>query len=329
MSFLNKVKTNYKLKMLKEHLLEKNYENANSVLLDIKIFNSEEYKSFIYSHINSLIEKKEFKNLFSSNNVWINSFFDQDLKDINNFICSYFQDCLISSENELDNFNFYNKVLSILNQREYDQLFNSKESFIQSHYYFHQKINEKSPNKINIINSQSAFFELNNKLRFTHKNFTRCFIYIIRNPVSIFQSLKKFGYNSKDALNAICNLDNQDISISINERDYLRKYTEIRKSWKTNVLSWSSEKTISALNGIVIKYEDLINKPAETLNIVLNHLEFFNKEIVIKNDMLQKYSHLIQNMPKEDLAKINISNQEKKIIRRELGEVAEKFNYDI
>ena len=59
--------------------------------------------------------------------------------------------------------------------------------------YLFQFLLSKKDQQYKIINTSSAFFETNLKRYFTHYFFTKCFIYIVRNPIEIFRNRKKFN----------------------------------------------------------------------------------------------------------------------------------------
>ena len=80
----------------------------------------------------------------------------------------------------------------------------------------------------------------------------------------------------------------------------------------------------------VIFSEELINNPEQILAESISHLVQSGIDIEIDYDLIGKYVNDNRDkFSKNVLEEINISNQELKKLKRELGEVSKKFSYNI
>ena len=110
--------------------------------------------------------------------------------------------------------------------------------------------------------------------KFTNKNLTKCFIYVVRDPRSIAVS---YSYHTGYDID-------KTISYLIN-KSYIINYTkeemtvpELVSSWSVHYNSWKN--FIKEGNGIIIKYEDLVTNPKKEFKKILLFLnEVFNFEM--------------------------------------------------
>ena len=85
-----------------------------------------------------------------------------------------------------------------------------------------------------------------------------------------------------------------------------------------------------SFRGQIIKFEELINNPEQILAESISHLVQSGIDIEIDYDLIGKYVNDNRDkFSKNVIEEINISNQELKKLKRELGEVLEKFSYNI
>ena len=109
---------------------------------------------------------------------------------------------------QIQNFDFYEEVLKILEEQEINEYHSFNDIFLKSHYYFQMMIDNHYPG-VKLLNTNSAFFEYNNKIHFTHHKLTRCLFYVIKHPYQIFSELKQEGLTAQAALSLLCNLENK------------------------------------------------------------------------------------------------------------------------
>ena len=96
---------------------------------------------------------------------------------------------------------------------------------------------------------------------FTNEQFTKCFIYIVRDPRSVAISYKHHFITTYDR--AIKQLKNKSL---IGFESTLEKVPELVSSWDVHYNSWKS--FIIKGNGVIIKYEDLVQDPFNTFKNV-------------------------------------------------------------
>ena len=117
----------------------------------------------------------------------------------------------------------------------------------------------------------------NNK--FTSEKYTKSFIYVVRDPRSVAVSYSHHtGYDIDKTINYLTS------------KNYIINYTkeektvpELVSSWNIHYNSWKS--FLKKGNGIIIKYEDLVNNPVDEFTKILvflkNIIQFEIKEAKI------------------------------------------------
>tara|TARA_B100000787_G_C16154211_1_gene278063 strand:+ start:76 stop:1053 length:978 start_codon:yes stop_codon:yes gene_type:complete len=321
MSFFTKIKSIYNIKSLNECIENNNYKDFPRLFDALKEKDPVTYSKFLKFNTHNFIENEELNTLFKKSFIWVNSFNLNDVLLLNNFIIKF----LAASKIETNVNNFYEKTLSCLTHEDVKDYPVFNDLFLKSHYYFHKLIENSSKTDLNILNTRSAFFEYQKKIFFTHHKLTRCFFYIVKHPYDIFLDLKKQGKSSQESLSILCNLDQRPNIVKINFNNEERSCEENTRSWSTNVSSWTNANVVSTLRGLVIKYDDLINKKEEVLLDVAAHLKesgidvnFTSNEII---DLAKSFNFLVDT--KNNHA--TISNQDKKIIDRDCGEMLDKY----
>lgn len=118
------------------------------------------------------------------------------------------------------------------------------------------------------LKTHNAMAKVNN-FKFTDSENTKGFIYLIRDPRDVLLS-----YASH--LNK--NIE-ETFSIMVSDRSY--EMLDINSSIKMSLLgSWASNykswKNCSVVNGLIVKYEDLVNNTEKSFRIILNYLNKLN-----------------------------------------------------
>ena len=113
---------------------------------------------------------------------------------------------------------------------------------------------------------------------FTNKKNTAGYVYIVRDPRAVACSLAEHHAISQER--AVNNLLNEN-QIGVEESD---KMTEIISSWKINYQSWKKKKDY---NGIVVKFEDLIDNTEVEFEKILFFLKKIIKINIDKNKIIK------------------------------------------
>ena len=93
--------------------------------------------------------------------------------------------------------------------------------------------------------------------------FTRCSVYIIRNPLDVVLSYARhFGVTAKQAVAAISRQDNVIAATEHTVEQFLG-------SWSDHVSGWTAEASYPQL---VLRYEDLLSEPEEHFGRLLDHI---------------------------------------------------------
>ena len=136
-----------------------------------------------------------------------------------------------------------------------------------------------SQSKIN-IDKNLRFFKTHNMLGkfknypFTDKNNTIATIHIVRDPRNVITSLKNhYNLSNYNDAKRFLFFKNQILSLSNQEKEkYLNKekhpLPQFIGSWQTHYLSWKNMK----MNYLLVKYEDLLNKPIQEFTKISNFI---------------------------------------------------------
>ena len=183
---------------------------------------------------------------------------------------------------KIQHLNFYEEVLKTLSEEEIKDYQFVNDVFLKSHYYFQMIIDNQNPG-VKLMNTNSAFFEYNSKIHFTHHKLTKCLFYILKHPYQIFSELKQEGLTSQAALNVLCNLENKPTMMEIHKNGKVLSCPENSSSWENNVLSWTNDNVQTSLRGLIIFYDDFTwgscilcyseSFTSRVVNCILNPLE--------------------------------------------------------
>lgn len=252
---------------------------------------------------------QKFENFFSKNLVWINSFDKDDYQYLNKFINEYF---IFQRIDHCSAKEYYLFLQDIAKEYSFSKI--NFEMISKYNYLYQYIISEAYPNKFQILNTSSAFFETSNKIYFTHYYLTRAYIYITRSPYSL---LKKYKFMNKDlkqvnSLQGLLSGENLKKHY-FNEDNYIE---ENINSWSINNSSWTNINAINTLRGIIINYNALENNTFETLARVISHLIQSGISLNLDYEFIENY---IKKNPFQinNFDSISISNQEKKLIDRD------------
>jgi len=320
MNIIKKFKTAYYQKLIDDHAVGHKYEELRDYFSKLKkdqLFNQLEY------FINKNIHQHETRNFFNNKIFWINSYDSEDIDYVNHFIQFYFSKLNLNfspPKSYLDKLSYVcHNSLNNKNHLTFDDL-------IQYSYSFQYLISLQEDKKINILNSQSAFFSSNFK-NFTHHHLTNNFIYIVRNPVSLFKKYQDLYGGSHQAMTSLFNYENLMYQKKYN--DGKLTIDENKQGWSINVNSWTDNNVLNTFRGYILKIEDLILNPEEKFSEIISHLSQSYLDCKLNYNLIDEFINM--NPPPELVLKEDISNQQKKIIRREIEKYDQliELEYDI
>tara|TARA_Y100001960_G_scaffold241487_1_gene255273 strand:- start:7788 stop:8645 length:858 start_codon:yes stop_codon:yes gene_type:complete len=213
---------------------------------------------------------------------------------------------IIRNITTFNNFDIYKNIKGICKKDD----FITNPEIISKYWIPAQKmLYENFQKKIFILKTHNAniFYKGDN---FTNENYTRCFLYIVRDPRSVLVSTK-YHYNYKNYETAASHLIS-DKHITYAKNNLL---PEFLLSWKSNYLSWKNFSNSNAL-GLIIKYENLINKPEEGF---LEIIKFLENKHSIEFDK-KKFKNAIKSIKFQ-----NLQNMEAKYGFEEKSKYASQF----
>jgi len=214
---------------------------------------------------------------------------------------------VIKNINNLNNYNIYEKLKDIPSLDS----FISNPEIISNYWLRAQKsISEQYPKKIFFLKTHNAQIKYNS-FNFTNSSVTRGFIYIVRDPRSVLLSTMDH-YNHKTYEEASKYLLS-DKHITYVKGNFLPEFI---LSWKSHFLSWKGFLNENKKLGLIIRYEDMVQKPKETF---LDILRFFQTKINFDIEM-KKFTNAVNAIQFKKLKKL-----EKEISFNEKSNSAKNF----
>ena len=244
--------------------------------------------------------------------LWIASYPKSGNTWIRALISSY-----IYSDDDNFNFDLLNKIPKFTQNKYFDSITEleelKKNPLKITEYWNAAQLKINLDNKIKFLKTHNACVSYKGKW-FTDANNTKGYIYIVRDPRAVacsnaYHANISFEQSVDDLLN-----DNQ---IGYNGP---YKLAELPGSWKTNYLSWSKKKKY---DGIIIKYEDLIDNTEKEFRKILIFLKK-SMNIVINE---QKILKSISSCQFSQLAKMENVNGFKEAINKNFFRKGEKDSW--
>lgn len=321
MSFIDNFKNNFNQKVILSHIDNNNSEQLLNELQ--KLLSKDPSRSYdlIYSLSHKIINLLSKGDLLPTNIFWINSYELEENIFIENFLKFYFE------KNKPDkNFYFNSLERELFNiMKDYKKNIDiSFTSYVNESDFYQLLISLLNRDKYIFLSNQMAFYEHNSGKFFTTNNFTKAYIYVLKNPYSIYGDLKK-NNEKLFAQNYLMNLDQRPIIKNIKEKGVDFNFESNRQSWSTNISSWDNANVMNTFRGLIVKLEDVIEEPIDNLANVISHL--IQAGINLKLD----YNTIEEFIKKVPPPKVNtdyqISQKEKKLLAREISSKAEEYNY--
>lgn len=312
MNFLKNFKYNYHLKMIQSYIQNGDIDNTKKKLNYLKKNDFLTFKRILENNIKYLHSNIDLSVIINSNIVWLNSFNKKDLNIIKDFLIFYFDDhigdiAFIDYEDLfLEQSKNYHMTEDDVAETQYQKLINLT---------FNKK-------KINFILNNAAFYQTNNNLFFSTNSLSKTFIYLVKNPIDTYLTIKNenFNGNQDHALNYFFNLDGRP---HLFEKNDMKVYINV-KSWFTNLSSWTNENIKEALRGLVIKYEELSLSPNDYFAEIIAHFVQCNLTDNINYKKIDDYFKHI-NFDTKIRYKSDLSGKEKKFLFRELNKNKNQF----
>lgn len=331
MNLFNKIKYNYYINLIDDNIKNSNFELINDSL--IKVFNANPllFHQLIKYLFKNISNDQLIDNFFKKQSLfWINSFDFEDQEYIFNFLKFYYAE--LGLEVKATKYsNFLSEYLFKFEPGKSKIDFND---LIENAYIYQYSMTKLYDDQSIILSNTGAFFENNLKRYFTHYQLSKGFVYVLKNPINIFQKFRTNLGNKNAALNETFNLSAASTITDVSFSNNKFVIEENRQSLLTNIYSWCNFNTLSAFRGKIIKYEDLMINPDSTLAEIIAHFIERGDNIPLSYEVIEKF---IQNNPISPIPNnLNqLSNQEKKLIRRELdafpqcSKILDDFNYKI
>ncbi len=330
MSFLTKIKLNYNIKLiddlfakedyLKIHkIINQNIRGNHDLLLDLISYIDQKYLTDI-----------KYKNFYSSKKfVWINSYDNEDTLYLRDFLNFYFKS---QKKYSYHSGNYNNLFLDLLGKTQISKIPNNIkfEDLAQNSNIYQTLLLNYYDKNFSFLSNSSAFFETTSepKKYLINNNSSLCYFLIIRSPEDLYKKYKNNLSSSNAALNELFNYDNKFIQTNTiaNLNEY--SFNENRQNWNIFSRSWIDPNVESSYRGKILKYEDLVQKPEESLISSLFHLKQHGADIEINYNLVDEF---IKNTnPTLSQTDIAISNQERKSLKRDLdSKVVDYFEYII
>ena len=209
--------------------------------------------------------------------IWIASY----PKSGNTWLRAFLSAYLYGNNNKFD-FSLLKKIPKFPHKKLFDGIVDiesfKKKKFEIVKYFIvaQQKLN--LDNSIKLLKTHNAYVSYKNNWFSDEKN-TKAYIYLVRDPRSVVLSLSSYQKVSVERATDL--MLNQGVYGSDDEDDLM---IDIRSSWKINYQSWKKKKDY---NGIVVKFEDLIDNTEVEFEKILFFLKKIIKINIDKNKILK------------------------------------------
>ncbi len=313
MKILKKIKLNYNLKLLNDHIINNKYAEAYKFILDIKNKNKLDLYLLLRNSQSTMANlPSEF---YKKKIVWSISYDTLDLTYINQFFNYYLRKNLNSTfviKNFASSLNDFFVNLGIDNQINE---INFNDFLTQSNLYQNLLLFDFDKDYL-FMNTCNSFFETKQKNFFIHPNITFCYIYVTKSPENLLMRYKE-KYNSPEAsYNELFNFSNQPY-LSKDQENQKFKVFENRTNFNINYNSWIDENVISTYKGKIVSYEKLLDDTQGALLEILYHLKQYGMDVKINLDDIKSF--ISENKIEKTIVG-KLSNNDKKFLTKNLDQ---------
>jgi len=307
MKIIENIKYNYYIKVFEEDLKNLNFDRLKANL----------QKLAKAPHLYSKIHQNFFKefnditnshNIFPCNYIFINSFLEEDLSLIKNFLKYYFEKTNYQKFSEIKYEELIDQINLLLKDYPSPMAF---EDVVSSSMIYQSLFGFLNEEKELYIENIHSFFSTQHNYNFTDAFLTKCYFLIVDEPLQVYQDIKNRHNLDKDlAQNIMFNLDNKPLM------DEKFNIEVTRKSWPIHTSSWTDPNVMNALKGLVLNKRLLLQKDLETYASIILHLKQANIKINLQYDLIQQY--LDENNFINQSNILDLSNNEKKFIEKNI-----------
>ena len=307
MKIIENIKYNYYIKVFEEDLKNLNFDSLKANL----------QKLAKAPHLYSKIHQNFFKefnditnshNIFPCNYIFINSFLEEDLSLIKNFLKYYFEKTNYQKFSEIKYEELIDQINLLLKDYPSPMAF---EDVVSSSMIYQSLFGFLNEEKELYIENIHSFFSTQHNYNFTDAFLTKCYFLIVDEPLQVYQDIKKRHNLDKDlALNIMFNLDNKPLM------DEKLNIEVTRKSWPIHTSSWTDPNVMNALKGLVLNKRLLLQKDLETYASIILHLKQANIKINLQYDLIQQYLDENNFINQSNIP--DLSNNEKKFIEKNI-----------
>ncbi len=170
---------------------------------------------------------------------------------------------------------------------------------IKNYIYVQEEINKRDGNSTRLLKTHAALNDING-YKFTNLQNSLGAIHIVRDPRKVLLSYANHSQISlEETLKRLLELHTMG-----GQNDSQNKSVTHVGSWASNYNSWKV--FAKADKYLLIKYEDLVNKPEETFKIMLNFIHKLTKtkfvvdKVKLKNMLDTTTFEYLQNLEKEN-----------------------------
>ena len=175
----------------------------------------------------------------------------------------------------------------------------NENTVIKNYIYIQEEINKRDGNSIRFLKTHSALNDING-YKFTNLQNSLGAIHIVRDPRKVLLSNANHSQISlEDSLNRLLK-----IQILGGQKDFQNKSVTHVGSWASNYSSWKVFAEVDRY--LLIKYEDLVNKPEETFIKMLKFVHYLTKskfvldKFKLKNMLNTTTFEYLQNLEQEN-----------------------------
>lgn len=316
MSFLSNIKFQYNQKILQDYIKSGNFNDFFNNIEKHRE-NKKLYTQLLFT-LGTDVLKKTDENFFVSKLTWLNSFLEEDLNYLEKFLNFYFQ-------NYKKNFyinSYEEEIVNELNVLQKIKEINFND-FVNFSYLYQYLILQKNDDNDKFLKNCSPYFSSTGQLNFSNISLTRCFLYVLDHPYSVYDRIKKSLDGDQNlARNIFLNLDNQKSFKKVNNVEI----ENIKQGWHTHTNSWTGSNVLNVHRGKVILKKDIITNPFDTLSSIILHLIQSGVKIELNYDLINNF--ISNNPTTKNEEQFDISHKEKKFIDQYVGDIVSSYNFD-
>ena len=319
MKIIQNIKYQYKVKLIEDLLENSKYSEVNSNLSAITKKNPIDTYNLLRNFIQKILNITSEERILNDNLVFINSFDESDTKIITKFIDFYLNKINFPNY-EISDYNL--ELISTINKIKNEKNITVDDLF-QNTLYYQSILTYLKSEKVQFLNNQFAFFSTPSGINFTNTRITKCYFLLIDHPYSSYKIFKSKLKSKNLAMNTFLNSDNEPLKYVFDNS--ILKVT--RKNWAIYNNSWSDPNVTNTLRGVILKKTDYFEGPDEFFASIVLHLRQVGYDIPLNYSLISEYISI--NAPKKSDVEIDISNHEKKALKREVESFADNFGYDL